>query len=260
MKQMQRVKDINISVRNLTKRFNNSVILKNLNLDVLKGETVLLLGLNGSGKSTLLKCIMDLLEIDQGEITISDLKYNSSSKAIKQLFGISADYNPLIEEFTGIEYLEFFGAAYNIPDPELGHRIQSLLSYFFEDPKDGYKLIALYSSGMKKKLSLCSAFLNKPAILILDEPFTSLDLVAANNLIALLKQYQNTDRIIIIVSHELAAISDIVSHVAVITNQTIYVKSSIDDFTHCRTKSISEAFYDLLNLNLDEKDSTLDLI
>lgn len=257
MKQLQAVNKLNINVCNLTKVFNNSIILKNFNLEVLQGETVLLLGLNGSGKSTLIKCIMDLLEIESGEIIISNLKYDFNSKAIKQLLGLSADYNPLIEEFTGIEYLEFFGAAYNIPKPELNHRILSLLEYFFEDSKDGYKLISMYSSGMKKKLSLCSAFLNKPAILLLDEPFTSLDLVAANKLIALLKQYQNSERIIILVSHELANISGIISHVAVINNGTMHLKSSIDDFTQFRTKSIYDAFHELLNVRLDEKDSTL---
>jgi len=260
MKQLKIERDVNISIRNITKAFNKKTILKNFSVELLSGETILLLGLNGSGKSTLIKCIMDLLELEEGEIVISDLKYNSNSTTIKGFLGLSAEYNPLIEEFTALEYLQFIGAAYHISKSELDHRIKSILVYFFEDSNLESKLISDYSSGMKKKLSICAAFLNRPTILILDEPFTAIDFAAAKKLVNLIRQYQDSKRIIIIVSHELDNISELVTHVVVINNRIMNVKSSVEEFTKFRKMSIYDAFSELLHINNDEKDSSVSWI
>lgn len=247
-----------IKIHQLSKQYGKQEILKNIDLDIEQGQCCLLLGKNGSGKTTLLRCIFDLLKPNNGEVLINGMSYNSKPIEIKKIIGIVSDDNPLIPEFTAFQHLEFVGLLHKIPTNELASRIETIFEYFFENKDDMNKKIINFSTGMKKKLSLCAAILHKPQILILDEPFSGLDIYSFNMFATFLKSYLAEDRTILFTSHTFEHLEDFVTHVVILDNKKIVFDDSFDAFTDLGKKPIDKSLLDILQDNTNIRQNQLE--
>jgi ABC-type multidrug transport system ATPase subunit len=236
-----------IEIKNVSKAFENQQILENVSMKIEHGQCCLLLGKNGSGKTTLLRCLFDLLQPDSGEVTISELKYSSEAIQIKELIGIVSEDNPLIPEFRAYTYLELVGLLHKIPSGLLKIRIDTVFDYFFENKADISKQIMNLSTGMMKKLSLCAAILHKPKILILDEPFSGLDIYSLNIFTLFLKSYLAEGNTILFTSHSFDNLNDIITHIAVLDNKKIVFHDTIDVFTDFGEKQIDKSLLNILH-------------
>jgi ABC-2 type transport system ATP-binding protein len=163
-----------VELGNLTKRYNEIVAVNNINLTIKTGEIFALLGPNGSGKSTTLKMIMGLLQPTLGTVTVLGLDAQKDPVGVKRQVGYVPESPNIYEFLTGLEYLDFIADIYSVPQAEKQQRITEYLKALQLDGREG-DMINSYSDGMKKKISLISAFLHKPKILILDEPLNALD-------------------------------------------------------------------------------------
>jgi ABC-2 type transport system ATP-binding protein len=163
-----------VELKGVTKRYNEIVAVNNINLSIYSGEIFALLGPNGSGKSTTLKMLLGLVQPTAGEISILGLDVKKDPVAVKRQVGYVPESPDVYEFLTGIEYLDFIGDIYGVPTAEKQQRITEYLKALQLDGREG-DMINSYSDGMKKKISLISAFLNKPKLLILDEPLNALD-------------------------------------------------------------------------------------
>ena len=163
-----------VDLRGVTKRYNEIVAVNNMNLTIEKGEIFALLGPNGSGKSTTLKMLMGLVQPTAGEINVLGLDVLKDPVAVKQQVGYVPESPNIYEFLTGIEYLDFIADIYSIPTSEKQQRITEYLKALQLEGREG-DMINSYSDGMKKKISLISAFVHKPKLLILDEPLNALD-------------------------------------------------------------------------------------
>lgn len=163
-----------VELRDVTKRYNEIVAVNNMNLNINAGEIFALLGPNGSGKSTTLKMIMGLVEPTAGAISVLGVDVQKDPVAVKQQVGYVPESPNIYEFLTGIEYLDFIADIFGISPAEKKQRITEYLKALQLEGREG-DMINSYSDGMKKKLSLISAFLNKPKLLILDEPLNALD-------------------------------------------------------------------------------------
>ena len=188
----------NIISNNLCKSFDKKLILDSINLEINSSSCYALLGRNGSGKTTLINCLLNLILPDNGTISIKGMNYHENNYQIKKIIGVVAEENPLIPEFTGQQYLKFIGLLHEIPENRLKENIDSIVNFFFGDTLVLEKAISKYSTGMKKLLGLCAAVLHRPYILILDEPFSGLDIVSANKVVEFLKFYLTIERIIFV--------------------------------------------------------------
>ena len=235
-----------ITIKGLSKNFGNQQILDGIDISILQGQCCLLVGKNGSGKTTLLRCIFDLFKPDRGEVVINGMSYSSTPIEIKKIIGIVSEDNPLIPEFTAFQYLEFVGLLHKIPSKELKYRIESVFEYFFENKSDLNKKIANFSTGMKKKLSLCAAILHKPQVLILDEPFSGLDIYSLNMFTIFLKSYLSENRTILFTSHSFEHLNDIVTHIAILDDKKIIFHDSIGVFTDSGKKQIDKSLLEIL--------------
>jgi ABC-2 type transport system ATP-binding protein len=145
-----------------------------LNLEVRSGEILGFIGHNGAGKTTTLRAVAGILDFTEGEITIDGHSIQKEPVEAKKVMAFLPD-NPDIYEFlTGIKYLNFLGDLYEIPAKVREERIKTYADAFEITGVLG-SAIGGYSHGMKQKLSLVSAFMRKPKLLILDEPFVGLD-------------------------------------------------------------------------------------
>ena len=163
-----------VELQGVTKRYNEIVAVNNMTLSINKGEIFALLGPNGSGKSTTLKMLLGLVQPTAGIINVLGIDVKKEPVAVKQQVGYVPESPSVYEFLTGIEYLDFIADIYGVPPAEKKQRITEYLKALQLEGREG-DMINSYSDGMKKKLSLISAFLNKPKLLILDEPLNALD-------------------------------------------------------------------------------------
>ena len=163
-----------VELRGVTKRYNEILAVNNINLTINSGEIFALLGPNGSGKSTTLKMLLGLVPPTAGSLTVLGLDVLKDPIAVKRQVGYVPESPDVYEFLTGIEYLDFIADIYNVPPAEKQQRINEYLKALQLEGREG-DMINSYSDGMKKKISLISAFLHKPKLLILDEPLNALD-------------------------------------------------------------------------------------
>jgi ABC-2 type transport system ATP-binding protein len=163
-----------VNLKGVTKRYNEIVAVNNISLSIPAGEIFALLGPNGSGKSTTLKMLLGLVTPNAGEISVLGLDVQKDPVGVKRQVGYVPESPTVYEFLTGIEYLDFIGDIYNVSTAEKQQRITEYLKALELLGREG-DMINSYSDGMKKKISLISAFLHKPKLLILDEPLNALD-------------------------------------------------------------------------------------
>ncbi len=241
-----------IEIKNLTKSFGKNTVLDDIDLTVEKGNVYALLGKNGVGKTTLINTIIDLIPLDKGNILINGKEHNKLEKTDKEKLGVVGEDLALVEELNGLEFLNFIGKIYKLPKDTIDKRINDLFNYFFEDEKDLKKNISKYSTGMKKKIAFCAAILHTPDVLILDEPFSGLDPLVANQMIEFLKLYHQKDRTIFISSHDLNYVKKIATHIGVLNDNKLLFNSSLQDFTDFGINSIDNALLKILKPNESE--------
>ncbi|PRY08890.1 ABC-2 type transport system ATP-binding protein [Pontibacter ummariensis] len=250
---------MSIEIRGLSKSFGKKQVLQELDLTIETGQCYCLLGKNGVGKSTFLNCILDLMQPDAGTITLLGKDYKAQPLDIKQNLGALCEDNPLIEEFTGLEYLTFVSKLHRLSPAESEERISSLTNYFFSDPESLQKNIAGYSTGMKKKVGIAAAILHKPQILILDEPFTGLDPIAAQLLVKLIRSYSTQNRAVLISSHDLNYVEKVATHIGVLNDGQLMYNGSVQEFTMNGENLIDQALFQLL-LPHHNTDTNLDWV
>ena len=163
-----------VELRSVTKRYNELVAVNNLSLSIGTGEIFGLLGPNGSGKSTTLKMLVGLVQPDAGDVNVLGLDVVKQPVEVKRLVGYVPESANIYEFLTGIEYLDFIADIYCVPPEEKKLRITEYLKALQLEGREG-DMINSYSDGMKKKISLISAFVHKPKLLLLDEPLNALD-------------------------------------------------------------------------------------
>jgi ABC-2 type transport system ATP-binding protein len=241
-------KGMSIQVCHLKKSFDEKMVLKDINLEIESGQCFLLLGRNGAGKSTLLNIILNLLPFDEGEIKIYNTWFDKNEKLLKKRIGSVPEHLPLIQELNGKVYLEMITKIYDVNSKEAEKRIEEITNYFFEEKSDLDKIISTYSTGMKMKLAICAALLHNPDILILDEPFSGLDVISAHKLIKLLQQFTQKNKIILISSHNLNYVEQFCTHVAVLDEGEIKFQGSMDNFLQDGQKKMDKALLQLLQI------------
>ena len=163
-----------VKLMGVAKRYADVAAVDYVDLDVKKGEIFGLLGPNGSGKSTLLKMILGLVKPDSGSVNVLGKKAEEDSVAIKAQAGYVPEVPRLYEFLTGIEYLDFTADLYGVGPAEKKQRINEYLEALELKDREG-DMISAYSLGMKQKITLISAFVHRPKLLLLDEPLSGLD-------------------------------------------------------------------------------------
>jgi len=163
-----------VELKGVTKRYNELVAVNNISLSIPTGEIFALLGPNGSGKSTTLKMLLGLLQPTAGSVNVLGMDVQKDPVAVKRQVGYVPESPDVYEFLTGIEYLDFIADIYGVPTAEKRQRITEYLKALQLEGREG-DMINSYSDGMKKKISLISAFLHRPKLLILDEPINALD-------------------------------------------------------------------------------------
>ncbi|MFN4085368.1 MAG: ABC transporter ATP-binding protein [Spirosomataceae bacterium] len=238
-----------LEFQHVVKRYEDQIVLDRLSLSLLPGQIFCLLGKNGVGKTTLISCLLDLVEMEEGSIEVFGKSHQQLQKEDKRRLGCVLDDLGLIEEMNAFDYLLWVGKIYGIPSNLIAKRTEDLFQFFFEDFAPLYNTIGQFSTGMKKKVAFCAAVLHTPDLLILDEPFSGLDPLVANQMIQFLKKYQREDRLIFISSHDLSYVEKVATHIGVLHEANMVYHDTIENFTQQGEQKLDAALLTILKPN-----------
>jgi heme ABC exporter ATP-binding subunit CcmA len=184
-----------IAVNNLIKQFGRFAALRGVTAEFSSGKLYAILGDNGAGKTTLLRALAGLSRPTSGAITILG---SSHFREICREVGYMAHPSLLYDEMSAMENLTYFGRLYGVVD---GSRCEEAVRAVGLDPALA-RPVGQYSQGMKQRMSLARAVLNDPKILLLDEPFSNVDLSSASAMVHLLVRYRDQGTTIFVVTHQ----------------------------------------------------------
>ncbi|MGA7731939.1 MAG: ABC transporter ATP-binding protein [Chloroflexia bacterium] len=216
----------------LTKRYNNNfTALDDLNLSIERGSIHGFIGPNGAGKTTTMRILATLLEPTEGEAWVSDYPVTEAPEEVRKRIGYMPDFFGVYDNMKVWEYLDFFGAAYNVPSDKRKGMIGDLLALVDLSAKHD-NFVEELSRGMKQRLCLARTLVHNPDLLILDEPASGLDPHARIELRELLKELRSLGKTILVSSHILTELAEMCTHVAIIERGKLLVSGSVADILH----------------------------
>jgi ABC-type multidrug transport system ATPase subunit len=184
-----------ITVSNLIKQFGRFAALRGVTAEFTSGKLYAILGDNGAGKTTLLRIFAGLSQPTSGQVKILGAQ---KFQDICHQVGYMAHPSLLYDEMGGVENLEYFARLYGIADRS---RCANAIRAVGLDP-DLARPVGQYSQGMRQRMSLARALLNDPKILLLDEPFSNVDMHSANDMVCLLASIRDQSTTIFVVTHQ----------------------------------------------------------
>ncbi len=232
-----------LELRGLTKRFGDTEAVQGVDLDVPVGSWFGLVGPSGAGKTTALAMAVGLLHPDQGTSQVFGLDMWTRPDEAKALIGVLPDAGSLPQHLTGSEVLGYLGLLRGLdPDVMAARRAELLRVMDLEHAAN--TLVSNYSSGMHKKLGLSTALMHGPRLLVLDEPFESIDPVSAGTVRAILRDFVAKGGTVLMSSHVMALVEQVCDRVAVLASGRIVTSGPIDDVRGDRT--LEAAFGELV--------------
>ena len=203
-----------ISIKNLTKAFNNYSVLNNLSIEVEEGEIYGLLGSNGAGKSTTINILLGFIKPDSGISKINDINTITNYNEAREHVGYISENVSLYPYLSGIENLDYFskinGRNHN---PE---EIKSLLNKCGLDNELHQKRVETYSKGMRQKVGIAIALAKKARVYLMDEPASGLDPLASNELSSILKKLSSEGSSILMASHDIFRVRETCDRIGII--------------------------------------------
>jgi ABC-2 type transport system ATP-binding protein len=216
-----------LELRGVTKRYSGIPVVDNVTFVARPGEVTGYLGPNGSGKSTTLKMITGLISPTEGDIRFQGESITRNSVDYRRLFGYVPEEPYLYSHLTGAEYLEMVGQLRGFSQAALTVKIDGFL-HALSLYGDRYVPIASYSKGMRQKVLLAAALLHNPDLVLLDEPFSGLDVNAALVLRDLIRQLAGRGKVVLFSSHELEIVERVCRHVVILHKGRVVANDAIE--------------------------------
>jgi ABC-2 type transport system ATP-binding protein len=216
-----------LEIRNVSKSFSGIPAVQAISFTARAGEVTGYLGPNGSGKSTTMKMITGLIEMTDGEILFQGARIQNDPIAYRQRMGYVPEEPHLYSHLTGLEYLTMVAQLRNLPEKRAAERIDGLLHLFYLH-SDRHVAISSYSKGMRQKVLLAAALMHNPDLVLLDEPFSGLDVGSALVMRSLIQELAARGKVVLFSSHELETVERVCSHVVILHHGKIVADDSIE--------------------------------
>jgi len=239
-----------LELRHVSKKFLGIPAVNDVSFSALPGEITGYLGPNGSGKSTTMKIITGLMEPTAGHIFFRGQPVRDDLIAFKQRMGYVPEEPHLYAHLSGLEYLIMVGQLRNLPAKATVNCIDGLLRLFGLH-SDRHSPISSYSKGMRQKVLLSAALLHNPELILLDEPFSGLDVGTALILRSLIQELARRGKVVLFSSHELETVERVCSHVVILHRGKIVADDSIAKLRELMALSTLEDIFQQLAVEQD---------
>ena len=231
-----------LEVRQLTKHYNGVAAVERVSFQIHPGEILGYLGPNGAGKSTTVKMLTGLLEPNAGHILFHGEDVHRDLKSYQRRIGYVPEEPHLYPHLSGREYLQLTGRLRGIPRLTLERKMDDLLR-LIGLWADRHSPLASYSKGMRQKILLLAALLHDPELLILDEPFSGLDVNASMILRSLLSSLAGRGKMILYSSHVLEVVEKVCNTVLILRKGQVVAHDSVAHLRELMSKSSLEGVF-----------------
>ncbi|MBO8173891.1 MAG: ABC transporter ATP-binding protein [Thermococcus sp.] len=245
-----------IEVENLTKKFGDKIAVDGISFRVYDGEIYGLLGPNGSGKSTTMKILAGILKPTSGKVLVGGINVAKNPIGVKKIVGYVPETPILYESLTPSELFNFVGSIRGIPKDKLEERVNYFVRAFgIEEYLEQF--IGTLSFGTQQKVSLITALLHDPKVLILDEAMNGLDPKSARILRELLLEFKNEGKSIVFSTHILSLAEVICDRIGVIYQGKIIAEGTIEEL---KEKAHEESLEDVFLKLTESKDEIAHIV
>ncbi|RZL50247.1 MAG: ABC transporter ATP-binding protein [Pedobacter sp.] len=223
-----------LEIRDLKKSYGGRTVVDIRSLNIRAGETIGLVGNNGAGKTTMFRMLLDLIRPDSGEIHSKGINVATNSDW-KNYTASYLDEGFLIDYLTPEEYFIFIGGLHNLSVADVNEYLKQYEEFFNGEILNRGKYIRDFSKGNQNKVGIAAALMQKPELLVLDEPFANLDPTTQIRLKSHIKALKNTHRLTTLISsHDLNHVTDVCDRIILLEKGVI-----IKDF-HTDENSLKE--------------------
>jgi ABC-2 type transport system ATP-binding protein len=240
-----------LELQHVTKRFSGIPAVDNVSFTARPGEVTGYLGPNGSGKSTTMKMITGLIEMSTGKILFEGRPIQADPLTYKQRMGYVPEEPHLYGHLSGLEYLIMVGQLRGLPDKLTATRIDQLLR-LLQLHGDRHVPISSYSKGMRQKVLITAALLHNPSLILLDEPFSGLDVSTGLVLRSLIQELAARGKVVLFSSHELETVERVCNRVVILHRGKLVADDSI---AHLRTLMALPTLEDIFSQLAVEQDT-----
>jgi len=216
-----------IELSGITKRFGENLAVNGIDLAVPAGTFYGLLGPNGAGKTTTLSIATGLLRPDAGRVLVHGVDVWADPLTAKRMLGVLADGADLFDRLTGEQLLVYTGLLYSLDRETVTTRTAELIETLDLGAAAG-TAVADYSAGMTKKVALACALIHSPRVLVLDEPFESVDPVSAANIRDILHGFVAVGGTVVVSSHSMDLVERMCDHVAIVAAGRVLASGPLD--------------------------------
>lgn len=232
-----------IEIKNVSKTYNGKKkVLKNISFKIEGGEIFAFIGHNGAGKTTMIKCIMGILDFEEGDILVDNKSIKEEPLECKRIMAYVADNPDLYENMKAIDFINFICDMYEVSEDI---RRENTLKYakIFEIEDKLNDDISSFSHGMKQKIALIAALAHDPKVLIMDEPFVGLDPKAVYDMKKIMRDMAKDGKTIFFSTHILDVAEKLCDRVAIIKDGTIVKVGKMKDIKG--DESLEQVFLEL---------------
>ena len=239
-----------LELQRVTKTFSGIAAVDDVSFSARPGEVTGYLGPNGSGKSTTMKMITGLIEMTSGHILFQGKPIQDDPIAYKRRMGYVPEEPYLYNHLSGAEYLTMVAQLRNLPQRESAANIDGLLR-LLSLYDDRHASISGYSKGMRQKVLIAAALLHNPDLILLDEPFSGLDVGSALVLRSLIQELAARGKVVLFSSHELDTVERVCSRVVILHRGKLVADDSIERLRALMELSTLEAIFSQLAVEQD---------
>ncbi len=239
-----------LELRNVSKQYSGIAVVDHVSFVARPGEITGYLGPNGSGKSTTMRMITGLIEMSSGQVLFDGSPIQHDLIAYKRRLGYVPEEPHLYTHLSAVEYLIMVGQLRRLPGRESAERIDGLLR-LLSLYDDRHASISGYSKGMRQKVLIASALLHNPELVLLDEPFSGLDVGSALVLRSLIQQLAARGKTVLFSSHELDTVERVSNRVVILHRGRIVADDSIERLRSMMELPSLEAIFSELAVEQD---------
>lgn len=241
-----------LELKNVSKKFKDTIAVDNISFTVSPGEIVGLLGENGAGKTTTLRMISTMLKITNGQVLVNSIDASSNPEKVRGEVGIlfGGDVG-LYERLSGRENIKYFADLYEMPKNDANKKIDELAKSFeMLDYID--KPVGKYSRGMKQKISIARSIVHTPSVMLFDEPTTGLDVSASRVVQSFILKCKEENKTILFSSHSMKEVEKLCDRVVIINKGKLLENCTIPELKiKYNNDDLEEVFLELIGGHKD---------
>jgi len=216
------------NMKNVVKRYGDTMALDHLDLNIAEGEVLGLLGPNGAGKTTAIRSLTGLVGVDSGEITVFGERQHVNNISIKKKMGLVTQEITVFTDLSAGENLRYFGSLYGLRGAELESNVKRVLE-FVGLTEHAKKRPGKFSGGMQRRLNIGCALVHRPKLLIMDEPTVGIDPQSRNHILESVKKIAAEGTTVIYTSHYMEEVQAICNRISIMDSGRVIADGTLDE-------------------------------